>query len=120
MARIPLTYALIVEQFCKLVYPAIVAAGTLLVLNRHSVVSVPGWLIGVLSAGCIVPFHIGMARLRLLADERKAATLGAILPPRYPGKAIGNWDVLGLLDDAYFNGYLSEIKILLSLGVLFR
>lgn len=110
MGRIPLTYALILQQFCKLTYPAVILASTLIVLNRHTSISVPGWLVGLLALGCIVPFHISMARYRLWRDERKAASLGATLPPRYPGKSIGNMDVLGLLDDAYFNGYLSKLE----------
>ena len=106
-----LTHAqfLVVVQFCKLIYPAVLLSGALSVLNWRRIAVVPGWLIGSAAVACIVPYHIAAARFRLWRTRRRAASLGAILPPQYPGKSIGNKDVLDELDEVYFHGYLGKV-----------
>ena len=89
MARIPLAHSLVLAQFCKLIYPAVALAGVCAVANKRTSVSIPGWLVSALALACVVPYHIGMARLRLWRTQLRAARLGATLPPQYSGKSIG-------------------------------
>nr|BAL14713.1 cytochrom P450 [Phlebia brevispora] len=108
MALIPFTLSLVLEQFAKLIYPGVLLSVALIVLDRASVVHVPGWAIAVIVLTGIIPYHIAAARYRLWRDARKAASLGAILPPRWEGKAIGSRDLLKMLDHAWQHGYLSD------------
>lgn len=108
MAWLTHAQSLVVVQFCKLIYPAVLLSGALTVLNWRRVAVVPGWLIGSAAVVCIVPYHIAAARFRLWRTRRRAVSLGAILPPQYPGKSIGNKDVLDKLDEVYFHGYLGK------------
>ena len=108
MARLPLAHSLALAQLSRLIFPAVSLTGILLGLRRYASVPLPTKAVAVLAVACIVPYHIAKARFTLWRNERKAAKLGAVLPPRYPGKSIGNKDVLDLLNDAYFHGYLSE------------
>lgn len=109
MAHLPHALSLVIQQFSRLIYPALVLSGVLITFNKIAVNSVPTWAIAAAAITSIIPYHIGLAKLRYWQHTRKAARLGAILPPQWDGKAIGNRDLLALLDDAYFNGYLSNI-----------
>ncbi|OSC98999.1 cytochrome P450 monooxygenase pc-2 [Trametes coccinea BRFM310] len=50
--------------------------------------------------------------LRILYNEwrirRKAASLGAILPPRWDGKSFGNMDLLNFFLEQFYKGYLGD------------
>ena len=111
MVRVPFTLSLICGQLARLVFPALVLSVALSLLNEISVVFIPGWVIVIASLACIFPYHIVAAKFRYWKNCRKAAQLGAIMPPRWKGKAIGNRDVLQLLDDAFRNGYLSRFSL---------
>ena len=117
MARLPFAWSLAIVQFSKLIYPAILLTLALTFTSRHYDISIPGWLVGVAAVACIIPYHVTVARLRLWRQIRKARSLGAIMPPRWEGEQLGGRDVLALLDDAYFNGYLSELLVLRPSGI---
>lgn len=112
---VPQALSLASQQLAYLFYPSVLTSSILFVLRRHAsldlVSRLPTWAI-VLSGLLSIPvFHIGKAKIDDIAVARKAARLGAKLPPRWNGKAVGNTDILALLTDAALNGFLSMFGI---------
>lgn len=101
-------HLLVLGQLCRLFAPAVASAGILLLVRKLGLCALPLWLISLAALVAIPVFHIGRAKLQYWQHARKAAQMGAAMPPKWEGKLIGSWDILQLLDDAYFNGYLSK------------
>ncbi|KAI0677045.1 cytochrome P450 monooxygenase pc-3 [Trametes maxima] len=62
-------------------------------------------LIAVLSALMVVPIRISLRSWRV---RRKAARMGATLPPRWDTKRFGNVDLLHHILDRFKNGYIGD------------
>ncbi|GBE84577.1 cytochrome P450 monooxygenase pc-3 [Sparassis latifolia] len=74
-------------------------------LSRHFQHTLPTW-IAVLAAVLSTPIIIVLNNwLRSWRIRRAAVRLGAVLPPRWDGKWIGNIDLLRKSMDAFLNGY---------------
>jgi hypothetical protein len=99
---------LVFGQLCRLVAPAVAASALLLAIRHLQPIAAPAWIDALLALVAIPVYHVGRAYWQYWQNARKAARLGATLPPRWDGKLPGNWDVLQLVDQAYFKGYLSE------------
>ena len=99
---------LVFGQLCRLVAPAVVASALLLAIRHLQPIAAPAWIDALLALVAIPVYHVGRAYWQNWQNACKAARLGATLLPRWDGKLPGNWDVLQLVDQAYFKGYLSE------------
>ena len=105
MARLTLAHKVAAAQLIRFVFPATLVVVGLLVTNRLS--SLPKWLITVTAVLSIPPYHICGAWIRYWRNARRAARMGAVLPPRWDGKLPGNWDVLDLVNRSVEEGFLS-------------
>jgi hypothetical protein len=76
----------------------------LLLLRRRFGDGIPTCSIAVMAFLSAPAYQVGCAKLNYWLNERKAARLGAALSPRWDDKLIGNWDIMQLLDKAYFEG----------------
>lgn len=111
MLRLPQAHSLAFGQLFRLFAPAAVVSAALLFISREAIVPVPTWLVVLAAALSIPTYPIGCAKLQYWYNVRKAARQGAMMPPRWDGKMIGNWDLLQLLDQAYLRGFLSKTQI---------
>lgn len=109
--RLSPAHALVLGQLVRLVAPAAAAGALLLALRRLELAAAaPAWA-GVLVALLTVPaFHVCRARWLYSRYARKAARLGATLPPRWEGRLPGSVDILKLMDYAFRKGFLSEFR----------
>lgn len=109
MTIIPQAHALAISQLAVLFYPAAIANGLIRVGQRYGGIRVPVWATALAMLVSVPVFHIGRARVALWWNKRKAARLGATLPPMWVGKSIGNLDILATLKASWTTGYLSMI-----------
>ena len=101
---------LALQRLALFLYPSLLTASLLVLLRRNAplLARMPTWAV-VLSGFISIPtFHIGRAKLEELIIARKAARLGAQLPPRWEGKSIGDVDVLTYMMNEFNNGFLSQ------------
>ena len=99
---------LVVSQLARLARPSVLTTAFLLLLRRYTTVHPPTWSIPVLAIGVLPVYYAARIRLATWRIERKAARLGAVLPPRLEGSKIGNLDVLKVLSESFETDYLSE------------
>lgn len=105
---VPEAWLHVASQLSQLLYPAVLASLGFTALGKSADVHVSSWLVAASSLASIVPFHIGRCYVRQWAIARKAARLGAALPPQWEGKKIGSLDILTALKAVWENGFLSE------------
>nr|AAX49400.1 cytochrome P450 monooxygenase pc-2 [Phanerodontia chrysosporium] len=99
----------LVYELTYLLYPAVPTAAALLLLQRLGSVWLPTWTIVLLSL-CSVPVaHRILLWLKDWRAARKAASMGAILPPRLKGRWPGSIDLLRQLTKTFETGFLSEM-----------
>lgn len=111
MAGLSFAQSLALVHLVHLCTPPLVVVVLLTALARFTSLAVPIWVNILMSLVSIPTFFLGRARLRYWRNARRAAQLGALLPPRWEGKLPGNWDVVMLADDAYTKGFLSELSL---------
>ena len=107
MAILSRAQSLALGQLARLLFPATLVLAGCLVADKTSVVKVPKWLMALAAVFSIPPYHVGGAWLRYWREGRKAARLGARLPPRWDGKLPGNGDVMMLVAESAATGFLS-------------
>ena len=107
MGILPQAHALVISQLTVLLYPAAITSGLIHVGQKYGGVRVSVWVTAVAMVVSVPAFHITRARLLLWWNKRKAARLGAVLPPMWNGKKMGNVDILGKLKESWSKGYLS-------------
>lgn len=100
--------SLVLVMLVRLFYPAAVTSVLLSVLGRQVGFSLPTWFSVLLSIFSVPLVHATRIRLRSWQVARKAARLGAKLPPRVEGTKIANFDILSSFTESWENGYLSE------------
>lgn len=101
---------LVFLQVCSIAAPAVLISVFLLLLRECTVVLISNWLTALVAFLAIPVYHIGRAKVQYWLNERKAAKLGAALPPRWDGKLIGNWDNLMSANKALVEGFLSKLS----------
>lgn len=111
MAGLSFAQSLALVHLVHLFTPPLVAVVLLTALARFPSLAVPTWASILVPLVSIPTFFLGRARLRYWRNTRRAAQLGAQLPPRWEGKLPGNWDVVMLADDSYTKGFLSELSL---------
>lgn len=99
------------QQLAYLFYPSVLTSSILIALRRHAsfdlAARLPTWAV-ILSGLISIPiFFIGKAKIGEIVVRRKAAAVGAQLPPRWEGQKIGNTDLLATMKNASLNGFLS-------------
>ena len=99
---------LVFLQVCSFAGPAVLVSVSMFLLREHAGVHIANWLMAILAVLAIPIYHIGRGKSEYWLNERKAARLGASLPPRWDGKLIGNWDVLMHASKAYTQEFLSK------------
>lgn len=88
--------------------PSAVTATTLILLRRYADLWVSTWAISCLALLSLPVVH-GLSVWRSNRRvARKAAQMGAVLPPRVQGRWPGGLDLLAKLTDSFENGFLSE------------
>ncbi|GJE84229.1 cytochrome P450 [Phanerochaete sordida] len=104
-----LAHTLAAGQFVRLIAPAL-AVWVFVAAARRSqhLGTAPVWVDALVALIAIPAFHVGRAHWQYAHRRRKAARLGATLPPRWDGKLPANFDVLQLVDKAYREGFLSD------------
>ena len=117
MIRPSQAHSLVLGQVFRLFSPAVLVAAVLALASRRTSVVIPNWLGAIIVALTIPTYHIGHATLRYWRNARKAARLGAVLPPRWQGNLPGSYDLLQLVDQAYYRGFLSETFSFSSVNV---
>lgn len=101
--------ALVVQQLILLLYPAALLIGFTYIVGNSVRYHVPTW-ITVIAAIISVPLVLASRiAFRRWSTKRRAARLGAVMPPSWNGKKIGNIDIGARLRRSWKNGYLSEI-----------
>ncbi|KAI0353450.1 cytochrome P450 monooxygenase pc-3 [Trametes cingulata] len=78
------------------------------VIKAYAGVQLPAIIVAigtVLTVPSVYALRIVFHRLR---TRQKARRLGAVLPPRWDGNALGNWDLLQHALQGFANGYLGE------------
>lgn len=111
---IPEAWRLVAGQLAQLLYPAVLASVSLVALSRATDIHISSWLIVATSLASVAPFHICRSHIREMSYARKAARLGAALPPQWAGKQIGNVDLLRALKAVWVNGYISKCVVVVS------
>ena len=99
---------LVVSQLARLVRPSVLTTAFLLLLRGYTTVHPPTWSIAVLAIGVLPFYYAARTRLATWHIERRAARLGAVLPPRLEGSKFGNLDILKVLSESFETDYLSE------------
>ena len=109
---VPQAHILVFQQLCALLSPAVFTGLLLTAVRRYAGVSVPIPAI-VLAAVVSIPcFIVGSAKFWLWRVKRKAARLGAVLPPMWTDKSIGNLDTMKMLVKSWRTGFLSKLLFL--------
>lgn len=108
MIRLSQAHSLVLGQVFRLLVPAVITCAALVLTSRQTNASLSTWLITFLAIFAVPSYHIGYAKLRYWHNARKAARLGAVLPPRWQGNLPGSWDLMQLVDQAYYRGFLSK------------
>ncbi|PSR74971.1 hypothetical protein PHLCEN_2v9385 [Hermanssonia centrifuga] len=108
MSILPQAYVLILRQLTPLIYPTILVIASFSFLRRLLNVVVPTWIVVIAVLISMPSFMITRAQIFHWLNARRAARLGAVLPPRWNGKRIGNLDVLEVLRKINVDGYLSD------------
>ncbi len=109
MSILPQAHVLILRQLTPLIYPTILVIASFSFLRRLLNVVVPTWIVVIAVLISMPSFTITRAQIVHWLNARRAARLGAVLPPRWNGKRIGNLDVLEVLRKINVDGYLSEL-----------
>lgn len=100
--------SLVVLQLIRFLFPLVVTSAGLVLLGRLTDLELPTWAIATLACASIPAYttaHVLMSAWRI---ERKAARLGAVVPPRLKGKKFGHIDLLFKLSKGFESDYLSE------------
>ena len=108
---IPQALSLASQQLAFFIYPSVLTSSILFALRRNASIPLasylPTWAV-VLSGLLSIPaFHIGRAKINDIVTARKAAKIGAQLPPRWKGTRIGSIDLLARMIESATNGFLS-------------
>ena len=100
--------SLVAYLLIRLSTPPAASATILVLLTRFTNVKLPTWYIVLLSIASL-PACL-MVRVLYVSwhIERKAARLGATLPPRLKGLKFGNIDILATLSKGFETDYLSK------------
>ncbi|KIP10692.1 hypothetical protein PHLGIDRAFT_100824 [Phlebiopsis gigantea 11061_1 CR5-6] len=99
---------LVVSQLGRLVRPSLLTAALLLLLRRYTAVHPPTWAVPGLALAVLPVYYAVRIRFASWHIQRRAARLGAALPPRLEGRKFGNWDILQSLTESFETDYLSE------------
>lgn len=106
--RLSQAHSLVLGQLVRLFAPAVAAGALLLTLRRLELAAAPVWAGSLIALLAIPTFHIGRAWWVQSRHARKAAYLGATLPPIWKGRLPGSVDVLQLVNHTFRKGFLSE------------
>ncbi|KAI0934647.1 hypothetical protein AcV5_006422 [Taiwanofungus camphoratus] len=97
-------------------YPLLIVASARL-FHRFAGLAIPVWLLPLLALASVAASTAATIALRERRVRRAAARLGAVLPPRWDGRAIGHVDLLRSMVHEYKNGYIAD-NLMLKLGEL--
>nr|BAL05110.1 cytochrome P450 [Phanerodontia chrysosporium] len=104
-----LVLRVIAYELVFLFYPTVPAAAGLVLLRRLTDIWLPTWAIVLLSV-CSLPVVHGLSIWRNnWRAARKAARMGAVLPPRLKGRWPSSIDLLMRLTDAFETGFMSDL-----------
>lgn len=103
--ELPPALPYVVNHILRLGYPSALLYIPLSVINRRVTDPHPTWFIIALSLLAIPVMHVGGPRYQYWYEKRKAAQLGAVMPPRWNGRILGNIDIVWTLTKAYMYGY---------------
>lgn len=120
MVVFPQALALVVQQLIFLLYPAVLTLALCSILDSLFNADVPTWAYALIAIASTPVSLAGRIWFHDWLVAHKAARVGAILAPRWDGKAIGNTDLLKLLMGAFETGYISKVKYLQVTGHLLK
>lgn len=108
--ELPETLALKVIGFeiVIVLYPSVITAAALILLRRLTRFWIPTWAVVCLAVLSLPAVHSLDIWRRDRQIARKAARMGAVLPPREQGRWPGGIDLLMVLTRAFETGFLSE------------
>ncbi|GJE84276.1 cytochrome P450 pc-3 [Phanerochaete sordida] len=118
----PLALRIIAYELYYILTPVLPAALALVLLQRWTDVALPTWAVAALALLSLPVAHAITIYRNQWVMARKAARMGAVLPPRLAGKWLGGIDLLVQLTDSFENGFLSDMlfKHLRTLGQTFE
>ncbi|THG93091.1 hypothetical protein EW026_g8045 [Hermanssonia centrifuga] len=108
MVVFPQALTLVVQQLIFLLYPAVLTLALCSILDSLFNADVPTWAYAPIAIASTPVSLAGRIWFHDWLVAHKAARVGAILAPRWDGKAIGNTDLLKLLMGAFETGYISD------------
>lgn len=91
-------------------YPLLIVASARL-FHRFAGLAIPVWLVPLLALASVAASTAATIALRERRVRRAAARLGAVLPPRWDGRAIGHVDLLRSMVHEYKNGYIGALCV---------
>ncbi len=78
------------------------------VLHSHNVLHIPAILVGLTSIMSIPLWYAVRIVYRKWSIKRRAARMGAVLPPRWEGESFGNMDIFKECLERWTKGYPGE------------
>ena len=98
------------------VFPAVLVFVAARALHTLGLVDAPlalGW-VALVAALSVPAVYAGRIVYRDWSVKRRAARMGAVLPPSWEGKAFGNTDILKYAIEAFHRGYPGTCQILFN------
>ena len=93
-SRLPPGVPLIIRAFSVNILPVAVVVLASRFLRTHIDIKIPTFLVVLIALLSIPAFHAARIVHRSWSIKRRAACMGAVLPPVWEGKSFGNLDIL--------------------------